>query len=232
MKKIFLFGSICLLILFAVLSKYEDRPALRSLDFAVTTILQGKIDTSSHLRFTDFIGNIMEGATFFASPEFTVMVTLFFSAYFIYDRKSKRWNWKACAIPLALTAIVLLEIYAKSMVHHPSPPFSMIKNPTTMFDKNYINEQFSYPSGHAARAIFMALLSFVAVYWTNGLKRVVRYGLLVAFMCYVLLVSVSRIYLGHHWFSDVLGGLLLGTSFGFFITWMLAPWLPISQKHD
>ena len=213
----------CALVLFGLLSKYEDRPALRSLDFAVTTKVQGKIDTSSHLRFTDFIGNLMEGATFFASPEFTVVVTLIYSAFFVYDRKSRRWNWKAITIPFALVAIVLLEIYAKSMVHHPSPPFSMIKNPTTMFAKDYINEQFSYPSGHSARAIFMAMLVFVAIYRSKIIKKSMRYGLIAMLMLYVLLVSVSRIYLGHHWFSDVSGGLLLGASFGLFVMWMLAP---------
>ena len=208
---------------FGLLSKYEDRAMLRSLDFAVTTKVQGKVDTSSHLRFADFIGNLMEGATFFASPEFTVIVTLVYSALFVYNRTSKRWNWKALVIPLALTLIVVLEIYAKSIVHHPSPPFSMIKNPTTMFAKDYINEQFSYPSGHAARAIFMAMLSFMAIFGLKNMKKNIRYMLLFVLMVYVLLVSISRIYLGHHWFSDVSGGLLLGASFGLFVMWMLVP---------
>ena len=208
---------------FGLLSKYEDRAMLRSLDFAVTTKVQGKVDTSSHLRFADFIGNLMEGATFFASPEFTVIVTLVYSALFVYNRSSKRWNWKALVIPLALTLIVVLEIYAKSIVHHPSPPFSMIKNPTTMFAKDYINEQFSYPSGHAARAIFMAMLSFMVIYGLKNVKKNIRYMLLFVLMVYVLLVSISRIYLGHHWFSDVSGGLLLGASMGLFVMWMLVP---------
>lgn len=223
MKNVFAFTALILFMFFGLLSKYEDRAVLRSLDFAVTTKVQGKVDTSSHLRFADFIGNLMEGATFFASPEFTVIVTLVYSALFVYNRSSKRWNWKALVIPLALTLIVVLEIYAKSIVHHPSPPFSMIKNPTTMFAKDYINEQFSYPSGHAARAIFMAMLSFMAIYGLKNMKKNIRYMLLFVLMVYVLLVSISRIYLGHHWFSDVSGGLLLGASMGLFVMWMLVP---------
>lgn len=223
MKNVFAFTALILFMFFGLLSKYEDRAVLRSLDFAVTTKVQGKVDTSSHLRFADFIGNLMEGATFFASPEFTVIVTLVYSALFVYNRSSKRWNWKALVIPLALTLIVVLEIYAKSIVHHPSPPFSMIKNPTTMFAKDYINEQFSYPSGHAARAIFMAMLSFMVIYGLKNVKKNIRYMLLFVLMVYVLLVSISRIYLGHHWFSDVSGGLLLGASMGLFVMWMLVP---------
>ena len=232
MKNVIALTALIVFIFFGLLSKYEDRAALRSLDFAVTTKLQEKIDTSSRLRLADFIGNLMEGATFFASPEFTVAVTLVYTVFFAYDRKSKRWNWKAAIIPLALTSVVILEIYAKSIVHHPSPPFSMIKNPTTMFAKDYINEQFSYPSGHAARAIFMAMLAFVAIYGSKIIKKSMRYGLIAILILYVLLVSVSRIYLGHHWFSDVSGGLFLGASFGLFVMLMLVPWEHKREKPE
>ncbi len=221
MKKgiVYFVVSIVLLSSFALLSKYEDRPALRNLDFAVTVKVQERIDTSSHLRLADFVGNVMEGATFFASSEFTVVATLIMTGIAVYDRKKKRWNYKAVIIPFALVLLVLVEIVGKSIVHHPSPPFSMIKNPATMFPADYVNEQFSYPSGHAARAIFLALILLTTIQQYSNFTMRKRLFSGLGLGLYVGLVSISSIYLGHHWFSDVVGGLLLGGSLGV-LTWM------------
>ena len=105
--------------------------------------------------------------------------------------------------------IVLVEVYGKTVVHHPSPPFSMIKHTKSVFPANYINEQFSYPSGHAARAVFISIILWMLFHK----KKWIGAGLLF----YVLLVAVSRIYLGHHWLSDVIGGGLLGSAMGLLV---------------
>lgn len=231
MKKIVILLSIVLLFLFVLLSKYEDRDMLRNLDFAVTVKVQERIDRSAHLRLTTIVGNMMEGATFFASPEFTVVITLIITGILMYDREKKRWRLSSLLIPISLFMIVGMEVFGKTVVHHPSPSFTMIKHPTTIFPANYINEQFSYPSGHAARAIFLAL-----VLWTllesmgvSGKKQRILMGILLGM--YVAIVSVSRIYLGHHWFSDVLGGLLMGTGITLLFTVPLRHHDRLSTPH-
>ena len=94
----------------------------------------------------------------------------------------------------------------------------MIKNPTTIFPKYYINEAYSYPSGHAARAVFISCVIYFLL-TMNYLLRDKRKKLLIisGLTGYVLLVSISRIYLGHHWLSDVIGGGFLGGSFGIIV---------------
>ena len=195
---------VLLLFSFVLLSKFEDRPIIRAIDFAATVEVQDRIDKSAYLRLAALVDNTMEGATFFASPEFSSVLILVLTAIAFRQKR-----WRALLIPAAFILIVLVELYGKTVVRHPSPPFSMIKHTKSVFPANYINEQFSYPSGHAARAVFISIILWMLFHK----KKWIGAGLLF----YVLLVAVSRIYLGHHWLSDVIGGGLLGSAMGLLV---------------
>lgn len=215
-RAIFIVLSFALLFSFALYSKFVDSDVVARIDFDVTVKLQERIDTSTRLRFTRAIGEVMEASTFFASPVFSVgaigLITL------IGLVKEKKWKKKIriLAIPILFALLVVGEMYGKSVVHHPAPPFFMIKNPTTIFPKYYINDEFSYPSGHVARAVFIAVLVLRIRYYV--LRKNKRLWILAGLSIYVGLVSLSRIYLGHHWLSDVIGGVILGGALGFFTT--------------
>jgi len=206
--------AFCFLLLFTIFSWTVKQGAFRNNDFAFTVKVQEAIDKSPRLRLSRMVGEVMEGSTFFASPEFSVVVIVGITVIAMIKKKKNRWT--VLAIPVFFGLLILAEIYGKTVVHHPAPPFFMIKNPTSVFPKYYINEQFSYPSGHAARAIFLALvvLSLTMKQWSDG---TIRRNILVAAVLgiYVGLVSLSRIYLGHHWVSDIVGGLLLGGGMSF-----------------
>lgn len=69
---------------------------------------------------------------------------------------------------------------------------------------------FSFPSGHALIAVaFYGFLIYFS--WRVSQSRAQKYFFLVAGLILILLIGLSRLYLGVHYFSDVLGGYILGT---------------------
>jgi undecaprenyl-diphosphatase len=69
----------------------------------------------------------------------------------------------------------------------------------------------AFPSGHAMTAtVTFGLLVWLLVRFTDA--RAARAALLVVAVVSVLGVGFTRLYLGVHWFSDVLGGWLLGVA--------------------
>ncbi len=70
-------------------------------------------------------------------------------------------------------------------------------------------EAFAFPSGHAT----MAALAFgvVAVLVSHSMGRWGRSIVIATCGIAVIAISYSRVYLGVHWLSDVIGGLLFGT---------------------
>ncbi len=216
-KKYIIIGLVLILfVIFYGFSREVNRGFLKQTDFAVTVKIQEKIDKSSKLRLVELVGNIMEGSTFLASPEFSVISIVFLFFLSLYNWKQKKFNLLSLSIPICFALLIAGEVYGKTVVHHPAPPFFMIKNPTTIFPKYYINESFSYPSGHVARSIFISVVVYLifALQYTVVFGRFRKFALLIVLVAYIFLVSVSRIYLGHHWLSDVFGGALLGLGFG------------------
>ena len=65
----------------------------------------------------------------------------------------------------------------------------------------------SFPSGHAAgSAMFYGMLAYLLIRAT----RRVGWYMLPVFLLLLALIGFTRVYLGAHWVSDVLGGWILG----------------------
>lgn len=209
-----LFFGLVLLLSFALFSRYVKQGGMKEADFAVTIKVQERIDNSSRLRLARLTGEIMEGSTFLASPMVSAIAIIFTT--FITFIKRKKYRVVALLIPLAFGLMTIAEIYGKSVVHHPAPPFFLLKNPTTVFPKFYVWENYSYPSGHAARAVFLAIIVFSLFisHFSLTKKKLARWWTLGVLGAFVGIVALSRIYLGEHWFSDVIGGVLLGAGSG------------------
>jgi undecaprenyl-diphosphatase len=76
---------------------------------------------------------------------------------------------------------------------------------------------FSYPSGHSlSSAAFYLIITFLFFQYFKKIRT--RFVFLVFFSSLIIGIGLSRIYLGVHYPSDVLGGILLGSSWAFLLT--------------
>ncbi|MBE3067894.1 MAG: phosphatase PAP2 family protein [Chloroflexi bacterium] len=112
-------------------------------------------------------------------------------------------QWEALAALIAALLSIGINVVVKDLIQRPRPAAALVHVLATLND-------YSFPSGHVMFYTgfygFIVFLSFTLL--KPSLKRTL---LLVFFGLLVLLVGVSRIYVGEHWASDVLGAYLLGT---------------------
>lgn len=166
--------------------------------YLIKLINQDSINTFDNFIYNYIKKFISPGATNFFKiitefGNFTVMIPIIIIFYlFNKDKSFNRY------FTINLISVFASNFIVKSIIRRDRP-----------LDINLIIENgFSFPSGHSM--VSFAFYGFIIYYlYYTDLKKPVKYGLMAILGLIILLIGISRIYLGVHYASDVLGGFLL-----------------------
>ena len=111
-------------------------------------------------------------------------------------------HWEAVMASVAAFLPAAVNILVKQYIRRPRPSVDLVH----VFR---ILDSYSFPSGHVMfYVVFFGFLWFLVFTLLKQSWR--RTSLLIGLSMPILFVGISRIYLGQHWASDVLGAYLLG----------------------
>jgi len=139
---------------------------------------------------------LMKMVTWLGSNAVLIPLVVVVGGYFLI--RDRDW-WPAALMATALVGANLVYRVTKSWVGKPRPPesFHLIEV-----------SGFSFPSGHATAGL--ACWGMAALLLGAGRSIRVKIGIWTGAVVIVALVGLSRIYLGVHWWTDVVAGFALG----------------------
>ena len=135
-------------------------------------------------------------------------------------------GWRQEAIVLAAAALFghLLNQGLKALIERPRPALGAERLAELGVDS------FAFPSGHAQSfTIFYGFLALVI--WQNARRPWVRGIGAACMLTMIALVGISRVYLGVHWPSDVVGAYCIGVLWLLLWTRGQSAWNGVKQQR-
>ncbi|MCO5935872.1 phosphatase PAP2 family protein [Mucilaginibacter sp. RB4R14] len=140
-------------------------------------------------------------------PESVILLLVSSVLFFVFKYK------KVAVYVLATGLTGLISTLVKVLVNRPRPSKGLVKilSETT---------QQSFPSGHVLFYVVFFGFMILLMLQLDKIPNWLRYG--VGFLSAFLIFTIpfSRIYLGAHWFTDVVGGFLLGLPCLYLLSWL------------
>jgi membrane-associated phospholipid phosphatase len=171
---------------------------------AATRALDDNIKAWFVVHATPLLTTIARLVTFFGSVFFLSSASLLVGVVLAIRRSF----YRLLALALAAGGGALLNIALKHLFHRQRP---VLENPLVTLSS------YGFPSGHTMGAtIFYGVLALIVTYAMRSWSRRVLTGWLAALV--IALIGASRIYLGAHYFTDVIGAVAVG------LAWLAFCW--------
>ncbi|MBI2020494.1 phosphatase PAP2 family protein [Candidatus Daviesbacteria bacterium] len=200
--RLLLFSAI-FLILFTLFSYQVAKETFQRIDFDTMVKLQDRTPQKydEMLSFFSLLGSV--------EVTFGFCFILALMALF-------KGRWLVTLGWLMILPATAAEVFGKLILFHPGPPYFFHRSElATTLPSFAVHTNFSYPSGHMTRIAFIATTLFILILLTKK-NPWPKYLMIFMIILIVGLMALSRISLGEHWLSDVLGGILLGITVGLF----------------
>ncbi len=137
--------------------------------------------------------------------DYFVVIASIITALLLFFKNHKRGAFLFFSIVIMS---VIIDSLLKNLIQRPRPTFSPL----------IIEHSYSFPSGHSMNSfVFYSLLAYMVYHYTKNIT-LTFFAFLIADVI-ILLIGISRIYLGVHYPTDVIAGFVAG--FWWFVTVML-----------
>jgi undecaprenyl-diphosphatase len=136
--------------------------------------------------------------------------------------------WRRSWTPVVLAVIaaagsITMTVVGKDMVDRARPPAALAVPP--------FEASPSFPSGHTLNAtVLITIVVYLLLIGTTATwQRVLAVTVGTAF---IVLMGLSRVYLGHHWLTDVVAGWLIGFAWALAVITAHRLWLTLRDRDD